>query len=50
MKKWDVTYTFDKDKYESDQVEGTSYTDAYVNAMIKHPGAMITEIRECSNA
>ena len=46
MKKWEVTFTFDKETFIEAQVEGTTYTEAYVNLMLKHPGAMITDIKE----
>lgn len=49
MKKWDVTFTFDKDNFHSIEIEGETYTEAYVNTMIKYPGAMITEICEVKN-
>lgn len=46
MKKWEVTYTFDKESFGVDTIEGKTYTEAYVNMMLKHPGAMITDIKE----
>lgn len=46
MKKWSVTYTLDKVTFVSDEVSGANYTDAYVNAMIEHPDAIITDLRE----
>jgi hypothetical protein len=47
MKKWKVTFTFDNGTFIEDEVDGTSYTDAYVNTMLKHPGADITELVRC---
>ena len=46
MKKWEVTFTEDMEVYRTDDIEGTNYTNAYVNAMCKHPGVMITDLRE----
>lgn len=46
MKKWIVTYTSDAETFKTSDVEGTSYTDAFVNSMMKHPGATITNIIE----
>lgn len=46
-KMWNVTYTEDKVNFKTESVEWTSYTDAYVNTMLKHPQAMITELGEC---
>ena len=46
MKKWKVTYTFDKESFRVEDIEGKTYTEAYVNMMLKRPGAMITDIKE----
>lgn len=46
MKKWEVTFTEDMDTYKTVSIDGRSYTDAYVNTMVKYPGAMITDIEE----
>ena len=46
MKNWTVTYTLDKEVFNEDEVKGYTYTDAYVNTMIKHPGALITNLKE----
>ncbi len=46
MKKWKVTYTFDKESFRVEAIEGKTYTEAYVNLMIKRPGAIITAIEE----
>jgi hypothetical protein len=46
MKKWKVTYTFDKESFRVEAVEGKTFTEAYVNLMLRHPGAMITDIKE----
>lgn len=46
MKKWVVTHTPDAVNYKQTEVEGTSYTDAYVNFYIKHPNEYITELKE----
>lgn len=47
MKKWKVTFTFDKATFTEEEVGGKSFTDAYVNTMLKHPEAEITELVEC---
>lgn len=47
MKKWKVTFTYDISTLIEEEVDGASYTDAYVNTMLKHPQAMITELGEC---
>lgn len=49
MKKWKVTYTFDKEHFKVVLIEGKTYTEAYVNTMLEHPGAMITDIKEKEN-
>lgn len=46
MKKWEVTFTEDMEVYKTVAIDGMSYTDAYVNTMVKYPDAMITEVRE----
>ena len=46
MKKWIVTHTPDAKKYITSMIEGKTYTDAYVNCMIKYPNDMITELVE----
>lgn len=46
MKNWKVTFTFDKESFRVEAVEGKTYTEAYVNLMLKHPGAIITKITE----
>lgn len=50
MKKWEVTFTEDMEVYMTVSIDGTSYTDAYVNTMVKYPGAIITDMKEASNA
>lgn len=50
MKKWVVTHTSDTKTFKETEILGTSYTDAYVNFMVKYPDEMITELREASNA
>ena len=44
MKKWNVTYTLNKENYSVECIEGETYTDAFVNTMLKHNGAIITNI------
>lgn len=48
MKKWIVTHTSDLElkTLRTTEIEGTSYTDAYVNFMVKYPDEMITELKE----
>ena len=46
MKNWTVTYTNDGVNYDSLNIEGTTYTDAYCNFMVKYPEEMITELTE----
>lgn len=46
MKKWKVTYTFDKEHFKVEVIEGNTYTEAYVNTMLKRNGAIITDIEE----
>lgn len=46
-KTWNVTYTEDMVTFKTDTIEGKTYTDAYVNMMVKHPKAMITDLKEC---
>ena len=48
MKKWIVTHTPDRDgaTIKTTEIEGTSYTDAYVNFMVKYPNEIITELKE----
>jgi hypothetical protein len=44
MKKWTVTHSNDFDTFNKTEIEGKTYTDAYVNFMCKHPGEMISEL------
>lgn len=48
MKKWIVTHTPELDgaTIKTTEIEGTSYTDAYVNFMVKYPNEIITELKE----
>lgn len=46
MKKWTVTHTNDKETFETTEIEGKTFTDAYVNFMVKHPNEMISELEE----
>lgn len=46
MKNWIVTYTLDKELFNVEEIGGETYTEAYVNMMLRHPGAMITDIKE----
>lgn len=46
MKSWIVTYTVDHEAFRVELIEGKSYTDAFVNAMVKHHGAIITKVEE----
>lgn len=49
MKYYRVTYTENMIVYKTEPIEGESYTDAYVNAMVKYPGAIITDLEEDRN-
>lgn len=44
--KWEFIFTFDKEVFRKDEVEGTTYTQALLNAMSKRPGAEITSLAE----
>ena len=46
MKKWIATYTLDTEHFNVEEVEGSTYTKAYVNLMLRHPDAQITELKE----
>lgn len=46
MKNWKIVFTFDNETFETAQIEGKTYTDAMVNAMVKYPKAIITEVKE----
>lgn len=47
MRKWTVKYTRDGVNFKTANVEGTSYTDAYVRFSVKFPeGECIQEIKE----
>ena len=49
MKNWIVTHTSDTKTFKKTEINGTSYTDAYVNFSVKYPDEMITEIIEKEN-
>ena len=44
--KWIVTHTLDAKTFKDTEIEGTSYTDAYVNFMCKYPDENICELKE----
>lgn len=46
MKKWVVTHTECGAEFGTTEIEGTSYTDAYVNFEVKYPGRIICELKE----
>lgn len=46
MKKWIVTHTPDAVNYKETEIEGNSYTDAFVNFQIAYPGETVCEIKE----
>ena len=46
MKKWIVTHTNDGVSLKNTEIEGTSYTDAFVNFEIAYPGEIVCEIKE----
>lgn len=43
---WAATFTQDMTVFKTEPIEGTSYTDAYVNLMVKYPDAIICELKE----
>ena len=49
MKKWIVTHTPDAENYKETEVEGTSYTDAFVNFEVKYPGEIVCAIKTKEN-
>ena len=46
MKKWIVKHTANGEEFCTTEIEGTSYTDAYVNFEVKYPGRIILELIE----
>lgn len=46
VSKWIVTHTHDAVNYKETVIEGTSYTDAFVNFEIAYPGETVCEIKE----
>lgn len=46
MKKWIVKHTESGEEFGTTEIEGTSYTDAYVNFELKYPGRIICELTE----
>ena len=46
MKSWIVTFTLDKEIYQVESIEGETFTEAYVRMMLRHHGAIITDIKE----
>ena len=48
MKKWEILFTYDKEVFSKDVVEGETYTGALVNAMRKYPDAEIVGLAEVS--
>lgn len=46
MKIWIVTYTENGEEFDTTEVEGETYTMAYVNFEVKHPGRIICELKE----
>lgn len=46
MKKWIVKHTESGEEFGITEIEGTSYTDAFVNFEVKHPGRIILELME----
>ena len=45
MKTYEIVL-LEKATYKTVRVEGKSYTDAYLNASVKYPDAIITEVKE----
>ena len=50
MKKWEILFTYDKATFTTDVVEGTTYTGALLNAMLKYPEAEIVGLAEVTYA
>ena len=50
MKKWEILFTYDKVTFTTDVVEGTTYTEALLNAMLKYPDAEIVGLAEVTYA
>ena len=46
MKKWIVTHSNDFETFNKTEIEGKTYTDAYVNFIGKYRGEMIAELQE----
>jgi hypothetical protein len=46
MRKWIVTHTLDAETFKDTEIEGTSYTDAYINFRCKYPKEDICELKE----
>ncbi len=46
MKKWIATHTKDGSTFRDTEIEGKTYTDAYVNFSVKYPDEIITELKE----
>lgn len=42
---WIVTHTHDGANYKETEIEGKSYTDAFVNFQIAYPGETVCEIK-----
>lgn len=49
MKKWIVTHTSDKETFKTTEIEGTTYTNAYLNFSVKYPDEIICELKEVEN-
>ena len=43
--KWIVTHTSDMVTFKVDEIEGETYTRAYLNAMTAFPGDIITDLK-----
>ena len=46
MKKWIVTHTHDAVNYKETEIEGKSYTDAFVNFVLAYPEEIVCEVKE----
>lgn len=46
MKKWIVTHTSDMEIFTVDEIDGETYTKAYLNASEKFPDEIICDLKE----
>lgn len=46
MKKWIVTHTRNAVHYKETEIEGKSYTDAFINFVLTYPDEIVCEVKE----